>query len=536
MKLLKKLILPFLLLTIISLIIWRSVDDMEHNEVYTPANRLEYALQLAGENRGELEKVLLQFKGDYLKYQAAVFLIENMDICGEEKWQCFKNGVPDSSFSLNQFKYRPKASQYMDSLNIQYQLVGYKSDCSNISSEFLIIHIERAFKLWQKSDNQYLSFNDFKETLLPYRTATEKLEDSYTYLTGKYDSLFKTINKEDKLKATIEINNQLKDEIKWKSSMLLYPGSLSCTDMELLKSGHCEHLVNYGLKVFRATGIPIGNDFVPAWGNNDSGHSWNILYLEDRKLPFSACGDNPLEMPFFWRAPKIFRRTYGFQDREIWTYKNKKQEIPPELSDGHRIDVTDEYYKTIHIEVSLKHKPPRNNNCAFLCVYNNSRWYPVDWGKINNQKNTALFTNISDKMLYCVMYYHKMRLKSATQPFWVTSPDSIHFFEPKENKIKLNKIYDYDYFKGNTTIPNKEYELLVWNDGWKFAGIAKANPYKRNGTEWVRTENNGTIETDKIKYFIDFENIPSNGLYLLNTDERPFWIENGKMAGRFPYK
>lgn len=40
--------------------------------------RLEYALDSAGENRAELEKVLKYYKDDKLKYKAACFLIENM--------------------------------------------------------------------------------------------------------------------------------------------------------------------------------------------------------------------------------------------------------------------------------------------------------------------------------------------------------------------------------------------------------------------------------------------------------------------------
>ena len=43
-----------------------------------PPNYLEHALKAAGTNRTELEKVLAHYKGDTLKYKAAVFLIENM--------------------------------------------------------------------------------------------------------------------------------------------------------------------------------------------------------------------------------------------------------------------------------------------------------------------------------------------------------------------------------------------------------------------------------------------------------------------------
>lgn len=43
-----------------------------------PKDKLERSLIMARENRGELEKVLLLYKNDSLKYKAACFLIENM--------------------------------------------------------------------------------------------------------------------------------------------------------------------------------------------------------------------------------------------------------------------------------------------------------------------------------------------------------------------------------------------------------------------------------------------------------------------------
>lgn len=42
------------------------------------SSALDRALDMAGDNRIELEKVLDHFKDDSLKYKAAVFLIENM--------------------------------------------------------------------------------------------------------------------------------------------------------------------------------------------------------------------------------------------------------------------------------------------------------------------------------------------------------------------------------------------------------------------------------------------------------------------------
>ncbi|UVR28842.1 hypothetical protein NXW46_15175 [Bacteroides fragilis] len=50
--------------------------------------RLEYALEFAGENRGELEKVLEHYNDSGLKQDAARFLIENMPrYFSYEGWQ-----------------------------------------------------------------------------------------------------------------------------------------------------------------------------------------------------------------------------------------------------------------------------------------------------------------------------------------------------------------------------------------------------------------------------------------------------------------
>ena len=47
-------------------------------EACNASGRLEYALECAATNKGELEKVLEYYKDEPEKYKAACFLIENM--------------------------------------------------------------------------------------------------------------------------------------------------------------------------------------------------------------------------------------------------------------------------------------------------------------------------------------------------------------------------------------------------------------------------------------------------------------------------
>ncbi len=536
MKILNKLVLPFLLATVISFIVWRHF--VKNNAYPAPAGRtVEYTLKLAGDNRQELEKVLEHFKNDSLKLEAARFLIANMADHYANKWQAYRKDSADSTFSLKPFKNQYDAQPYMDSLQISYRLMSSIPDYSAVRSGFLTRHIEKAFALWEREDNQYLSFDDFKETILPYRVGNAALEDSHQFALDKYGRIFSTLDHQNKLQAAIDLNNHLKNEIKWSSKMNLFPGGLTCEEISDLETGHCDHMVNYGMKIFRAAGIAIGNDYVPAWGDNDAGHSWNVLYLKEGAIPFGGCESNPLEMKFYYRAPKIFRRTFQYQDKGIWKAKNKQQEVPYELSDRYYIDVSSQYFETVDIDVPLKNKPKKGDNCAFLCVYNRARWHPVDWGIIDQDKMTASFSNINDSLLYCVMYYNRMKLKPATSPFWLASSDSLHFFEPKEDKVKLEKIFDYNYYQWNETKADTKYKLLVWKDNhWEKVGEAFSYPCKKIDEEWLKSKVNVELSEDRVSYYIDFDNIPSNGLYRLENDSRPFWIVDGKMAGRFPSK
>ena len=61
----------------------------------TDSRRLDYALEFAGNNRGELEKVLDYYKNDSQQLAAARFLIENMPQCYFRYFRVYKKVVPD---------------------------------------------------------------------------------------------------------------------------------------------------------------------------------------------------------------------------------------------------------------------------------------------------------------------------------------------------------------------------------------------------------------------------------------------------------
>jgi len=145
-------------------------------------DNLERALELAGENRIELEKVLEHYRidpADGLKLKAARFLIENMDMYffyASPELDAYYNTL-DSIFSLNE-RYEDITEEQENLLN---QLekpnpMNFKTvpDLQYVSAGFLIDNIDRAFEAWKSPFAGDMNFDDFCEFLLPYKFGMER--------------------------------------------------------------------------------------------------------------------------------------------------------------------------------------------------------------------------------------------------------------------------------------------------------------------------------------------------------------------------
>jgi hypothetical protein len=133
------------------------------------------ALQMAGHNKRELQKVLKHYScnpEDSLKYRAAEFLIQNMPWhtstqveVPESAWELFyledsliKNRMRDGAYwkyqdALNGYKYLAKKI-FFRKLENQIVIKNNIPDILSIDAEFLIENIEYAFKVkgldWNK--------------------------------------------------------------------------------------------------------------------------------------------------------------------------------------------------------------------------------------------------------------------------------------------------------------------------------------------------------------------------------------------------
>ena len=153
---------------------------------------LTIALEVAGNNRDELEKVISHFKEDPnpLKYKAAKFLIENM-----LPRYCFSG----KSMDLYEEAYLRMSAyplQFRDSIfiatadTIDFSSKAVQPDIRNLSADFLIKAIDDACDVWSAS-KWHADYDDsfFFEYVLPYRLLNEQTSDWHATIDNEFPYL-----------------------------------------------------------------------------------------------------------------------------------------------------------------------------------------------------------------------------------------------------------------------------------------------------------------------------------------------------------
>jgi len=185
---------------------------------------LEVALQAAGGNKKELQKVLHYYKknpADSLKYKAACFLIENMPFYTYSSGEQLENYK--SYYAWLKKSRGQTAKQVAVSVKKIYGPLGEsekKHDMREVDSAYLCNNIEWAFKVWREQPwGKNVSFETFCEYILPYRIEDETLEYWREMYYEKYNSLLDSLrmsdvlDKEDPIVAAKYLRDRLYEKI-----------------------------------------------------------------------------------------------------------------------------------------------------------------------------------------------------------------------------------------------------------------------------------------------------------------------------------
>lgn len=374
-------------------------------------------LAKAGANRTELEKVLEHYKNDNLKYQAACFLIENMDAhysYASKNIDAYYQAM-DSVFSLPVRHDSIYKNAYFNASTISGDLhegAIVKWDHQTLTSNQLIKQIDKAFEMWQKPWNKDVSFDMFCKYVLPYRITTEPVSDWRPQYIKTYWDRFKYLtqaqtNYTTKFGLYKELN-------KWFYGALYYPSTYlpeMPLDMLLkMRIGNCESNGKRNISQLRAVGIPSALDYVPMWGNRSMSHSWCVIFVDDEKfIPFGL--NEELGIHFFFRPndklPKVYRNTFDKQKEQAVYCADSSSFIVAELHNPCLSDVTDRYVETSDVEVKLDtERKGYKSPWIYLCVFSDNDWFPICYAK--REEGKATFRKMGRGVVYLPVSYSKI--------------------------------------------------------------------------------------------------------------------------------
>ena len=415
------------------------------------AIQLEKALIFAGDNRVELEKVLYHYNqcvADSLKYKAAHFLIRNMP-----DYYSYYSPENDSIKDLYQAVAQKKMSEDVAIEVAQKKFVPFLErnqkviyDSHVITASYLIRNIDHAFGMWEKQPwGKYIKFEDFCEYILPYRVAFEPLSEwRETYAEAAEQILDSLFIGSDVLQAYKLINENIIMKPDWfftirTSSVGLF--DMSAEYMWNNRIGNCWNRTYFTTYLLRSIGIPCGVDYLKQAPKSATNHCWSFIVDTTGLTCDFEGGDHRMPIrdrfvTFYELKGKIYRKMFASQKLQLEEV-NQEKGIPFSLSDKHEKDVSGEYFPNERIAVRCENIPKRTN-IAYLCLFNNSEWIPVDWAEIKD--DTARFEHMDWRnIVYLVGYYKEGRIIPAAPPI-LTTEMAKHTISARPNMQKKNKM------------------------------------------------------------------------------------------------
>ena len=391
---------------------------------------LRQVLRLAGHNRAELEKVLAHFQHDELKLKAAKFLILNMPYhfsFSSDLLSIYHEKIYATALAHNRSGVEAMAAlaQKYGQLNLQELEIVH--DIRVITADLLIRNIEHAFYVWQtKPWAQHVSFEEFKETILPYRIRTETLTDwreaYYNHFMPIVDSLMIDTNSPLKVIQTLWDYIQSTENIFSSQKIPGYPDALTLLSDRYL--GDCFELAYRGLFIMRALGIPggIGSYLQHPYSLNV--HVWNFILDSDGTFwKFSMNGDIPRparkEHPMTDRVfhlGRVYHHTFARQQGSLPIItQGTTRTLPRLLRNAFIKDVSEHYLHDVSIRIPVS-KEKLKDTILYLCTFSSRGWTPIAWTLWNREEEAFIFDFVEINTLYLPAHYIDGRIVAVSNP------------------------------------------------------------------------------------------------------------------------
>lgn len=396
------------------------------------SKRLEQALLFAGDNRGELEKVLTHYKNNPEKLEAARFLICNMPRWyGYEGWQL--DSIKPVLIQKNKGEIVPKE------VIEKWQRVSFYSlpkvyDAKVITADYLIENIDLAFDVWKRYPwNRSLGFDDFCELILPYRIGDEPLSSwrklYHDHYTAILDSAYRG---NDVIEACKAVDKELKRvHYRWDTDLNI--PHQRADFLFYYRVGFCREVCDVTLYAMRACGIPVACEHFVYSPEYQHPHFWTTL--RDTTGKFIQFGFNEFEASRInpgsdgRKRGKVYRYCFGVQE-EPFSGITKDEKVPALFRNRFIKDVTANYYGENKVSIPVQSGP---EEYVYLGVFSPGGWIPVDMTHSN--KGNATFRNLEPDIIYQPLISDGHNHRAAGYPF-IYMREGISVLKPDTSHLK----------------------------------------------------------------------------------------------------
>ncbi len=318
------------------------------------------------------------------------------------------------------------------------QTNGVYPDLQNISSNWLIDHIDNAFSSWQKSPfARGLSFNEFANTLLTYRSMNESVDANSSFI---HDGFYSIVHSKD----VINIANSVRrlnfatyclDIFEDNGHKL---GNLGFYDILQFYKFDCDRHAQWTVRVLNACGVPAYLDYTTGFFNRDKQHyGVSVRDTSGTYYHYTAkwqqLGDHRHHNEF----SKVYRNMYVSQ-RCPRTLARINEYVPKTFKNSYMKDVTEEYHEVTNLSIPYKEKKDSTNrNIGYLAIFSPRGWKPVGWGEIDYDSKTIEFEKVPVNATYVVGIYDSKVFTPICDPFHIDFNSKITKIAPNDKLTTL---------------------------------------------------------------------------------------------------
>lgn len=300
---------------LLSIVFLASCSEIDKNVQETLDN-------ISQQRRNELSAFISHYLGRGNMHDGAKFIVANMsdkysiisgspDIYHEYIDSVYEDGTTFNSRKGYDYKSGFSPSR-LSSVNVP--------DIDFVIVDSLTEHFDNAYSVWETTPWRSLYSKElFEKYVLPYRIADEPLEYGWRKDAYERNSHYLESCKDSGIIAAC---TYIYNNLDYQTNNLFWGEPLQPYSVNVhYRRGTCSDYAVYTAMVMRALGIPVSLDFVPYWGDNNNGHSFNALLMPDGScLGFNNKDDLNNGLHLSGKVPKVYRKEFEIQ-RNIALYK-----------------------------------------------------------------------------------------------------------------------------------------------------------------------------------------------------------------------